>query len=145
MTTADLLSRSELFSELSTGILSDISGICHEVKARKGEFVFRIGDPSKELFVLAEGAVDLGFGLISAEESKGGVITEPGQVFGWGALAGEMNYRLINAMCVEETRLVTMDGSELMKLLEGRPAAGFIFLRKLLAIVLNRMVLMAAT
>jgi CRP-like cAMP-binding protein len=83
--------------------------------------------------------------LISVEESKPGTIREPGEFFGWGALAGEGNYRLINAMAVQETRLIILDGVALMNLLEGQPAAGFQFTRKLLAIVLNRIVTMAAT
>jgi hypothetical protein len=34
---------------------------------------------------------------------------------------------------------------QLMNLLEGQPVAGFRFIRKLLAIILNRIVSMAAT
>jgi CRP/FNR family transcriptional regulator, dissimilatory nitrate respiration regulator len=145
MTIPDLLSRSELFCELPTVVLNDIAGICREVKVSKGEVVFRIGDLSKDVYILAEGSMELGYGLISADESKPGTIREPGEFFGWGALAGEGNYRLINAMAVQETRLIIVDGVELMNLLEGQPAAGFRFIRKLLAIILNRIVSMAAT
>jgi len=43
------------------------------------------------------------------------------------------------------TQLIIVDGAELMNLLEGHPAAGFRFIRKLLAIILNRIVAMTAT
>lgn len=145
MTIPDLLSRSELFCDLSAGALSDIAAICREVKIAKGEVIFRIGDSSKDVFILAEGSVELGYGTISADESKPGTIREPGEFFGWGALAGEGNYRLINALAVQETRLIVVNGVELMNLLEDQPAAGFRFIRKLLAIILNRIVSMAAT
>ncbi len=145
MAIADLLSRSELFCELPALVLNDIAGICREVKVSKGEVVFRVGDPSRNVYILVEGSVELGYGLISAEDSKPGTIREPGAFFGWGALAGEGNYRLINAMAFQETRLIIVDGVELMNLLEGQPAAGFRFVRKLLAIILNRIVSMAAT
>ena len=105
--------------------------------------MFRIGDPSKELYILAEGCVDLGFGATTAEASTAGAIREAGDVFGWGALVGETNYRLINAVCLEQTRLVTIDGLALMRLLE-RSSGGFSFLRKLLGIILNRIVSLAA-
>src|SRR6266481_2043066 len=123
MTIPDLLSRSELFCELPAVVLNDIAGICREVKVSKGEVVFRIGDLSKDVYILAEGSMELGYGLISADESKPGTIREPGEFFGWGALAGEGNYRLINAMAVQETRLIIVDGVELMNLLEDLTVA----------------------
>ena len=140
MTIPDLLSRSELFCELPAVVLNDIAGICREVKVSKGEVVFRIGDLSKDVYILAEGSMELGYGLISADESKPGTIREPGEFFGWGAFD-----RLINAMAVQETQLIIVDGVQLMNLLEGQPAAGFRFIRKLLAIILNRIVAMTAT
>ena len=143
MTTTEFLSRSELFSELSMETLGEIASICREITLGKGEFVFRIGDPSKDLFILVEGVVDLGFGARSADGSAEGAIRESGDVFGWGALVGETNYRMINAICVQETRLVAVDGLALMNLLEAS-SGGFTFLRKLLAIILNRMVSLAA-
>ena len=145
MTTSDVLSRSELFGELSAAVLNEIAGICREVKVSKGEIIFRIGDLSHDVFLLADGSVELGYGAISVDESKPGTIREPGDFFGWGALAGEGNYRLINAMAVQETRLIIVNGVQLMNLLEGQPAAGFRFIRKLLAIIPNRIVSMAAT
>jgi len=145
MTTSDVLSRSELFGELPAAVLNEIAGICREVQVSRGEVIFRIGDLSKDVFLLAEGSVELGYGAISADESKPGTIRDPGDFFGWGALAGEGNYRLINAMAVQETRLVIVNGVQLMSLLEGQPGAGFRFIRKLLAIILNRIVSMAAT
>ena len=143
MTTTDLLSQSELFSDLSNETVAEIARLCREITLAKGEFVFRIGDPSKELYILAEGCVDLGFGATTAEGSTAGAIRESGDVFGWGALVGETNYRLINAICLQQTRLVTVDGLALMNLLEANPG-GFAFLRKLLGIILNRIVSLAA-
>jgi toluene monooxygenase system ferredoxin subunit len=143
VTTTDLLSQSELFSDLANETVAEIAHLCREITLAQGEFVFRIGDPSKELYILAEGCVDLGFGATTAEASTAGAIREAGDVFGWGALVGETNYRLINAVCLEQTRLVTIDGLALMRLLE-RSSGGFSFLRKLLGIILNRIVSLAA-
>lgn len=143
MTTTDLLNQSELFSDLSNETVAEIARLCREITLAKGEFVFRIGDPSKELYILAEGCVDLGFGATTTEGSTAGAIRESGDVFGWGALVGETNYRLINAICLQQTRLVTVDGLALMNLLEAS-SGGFAFLRKLLGIILNRIVSLAA-
>jgi CRP-like cAMP-binding protein len=143
VTTTDLLRHSELFSDLANETVAEIARLCREITLAKGEFVFRIGDPSKELYILAEGCVDLGFGATTADGSTAGSIGEPGDVFGWGALVGETNYRLINAICLQQTRLVTVDGLALMNVLEGS-SGGFVFLRKLLGIILNRIVSLAA-
>jgi toluene monooxygenase system ferredoxin subunit len=145
VTVTDCLRRSEPFAALSADTLAEIAGICREIKFSKGQYVFRIGDPSKDLFILADGVVDLGFGEMSAEEATAGAIREPGDVLGGGALVGETNYRMINARCIQETRLVTLDGVALMNLLEKRSAIGFAFLRKLLGIIFNRVVSIAAT
>src|SRR5262249_61747546 len=109
MTTSDVLSRSELFGELPAAVLNEIAGICREVQVSRGEVIFRIGDLRKDVFLLAEGSVELGYGAISADESKPGTIREPGDFFGWGALAGEGNYRLINAMAGQATGLLVDD------------------------------------
>jgi hypothetical protein len=57
---------------------------------------------------------------------------------------GRGELQLINALAVQKH-----DSSrrwlELINLLEGQPAAGFGFIRKLLAIILNRIVAMTAT
>ena len=87
--------------------------------------------------------MDLGFGATTPDGSAAGAIRESGDVFGWGALVGETNYRLINAICLQQTRLVTVDGLALMNVLEGS-SGGFVFLRKLLGIILNRIVSLAA-
>jgi toluene monooxygenase system ferredoxin subunit len=145
MVTADWLRGSEPFSELPAETLAEIASLARELKFPKGEFVFRIGDHSKDLFILAQGAVDLGFGEMSPDDSGGGAIREAGEVFGWGALVGETNYRTINAICTQETRLIAVDGAALLALLERSASAGFAFLRKLLAIILNRVVSLAAT
>jgi len=143
VTTTDLLRQSELFSDLANETVAEVARLCREITLAQGEFVFRIGDPSKELYILAEGCVDLGFGATTADGSTAGAIGEPGDVFGWGALVGETNYRLINAICLQQTRLVTVDGLALMNVLEGS-SGGFVFLRKLLGIILNRIVSLAA-
>ena len=145
MTIRELLGRSELFCELPVVVLNEIGAICREIKVSRGEVIFRIGDVSQDVFILAEGSVELGYGSISVDESKPGTIREPGEFFGWGALAGDGNYRLINAMAVQDTRLIAVDGVALMNLLQNQPTAGFRFVRKLLAIILNRIVTMAAT
>jgi toluene monooxygenase system ferredoxin subunit len=145
VTVKDLLSRSEPFSALPADTQLEIVAVCREIGLSKGQFVFRLGEPSKDLFVLAEGSVGLGFGEVSAEESSGGALSDPGEVIGWGALVGATNYRMINAICVEDTRLVAIEGLALMSLLERSPAAGFAFLRKLLTTIFNRMVSLAAT
>jgi toluene monooxygenase system ferredoxin subunit len=145
VTIKDFLSRSEPFSALPAETLLEIAAIGREINLSKREFVFRIGEPSKDLFILVEGSVDLGFGEISADESNGGAIREPGEVIGWGALVGATNYRMINAICVQETRLIAIDGLALMNLLERSSPAGFLFLRKLLTTMFNRMLSLAAT
>lgn len=145
MTIKDVLSRSELFSELSPEILLEIATICREINLPKGEFLFRVGDESRDLFILSNGAVDLGYGELSGDDATGGAIREPGEVIGWGALAGEANYRMINAICIQDTGLIKVEGLALMNLLERSSAAGFAFLRKLLAIILNRIVSLTAT
>jgi toluene monooxygenase system ferredoxin subunit len=145
VTIKELLSRSEPFAALPAETLVHVAGICREINFSKGEFVFRIGEPSKELFIVVEGSVDLAFGEVSPDESSAGAITEPGEVVGWGALVGTTNYRMINAVCVQNTRLLAIDGLALMNLLERSPSAGFTFLRKLLTTIFNRMISLAAT
>jgi len=143
VTTKEILRRSEAFADLPAPLLNQIVGICREIRHAKGDFVFQVGDASRDIFILAEGAVDVGF-AVSTDDGNAAAIREPGEVLGWSALVGETAYRMINAVCVQESRFIAIDGLELMRLFEASPAAGFSFLRKLIAILLNRIVSIAA-
>jgi CRP/FNR family transcriptional regulator, cyclic AMP receptor protein len=139
-----LLQRSDVWAGLPAEALQEMAAIGREVRWRPGEFVFQIGDQSRDLFVLADGAVSLSLNPISSEASQAGAIDTPGEVFGWGALTPE-NYRIRNALCLRETRLFAIDGAELMRCLERHPAAGFQVLRRALSVILNHIMSLSAT
>src|SRR5262245_4001667 len=117
MTIPELLSRSELFCELPVVVLNEIGAICREIKVSRGEVIFRIGDVSKDVFILAQGSVGRGYVSVSVDESNPGTIRKRGEFFGWGALAGDGNYRLFTAMAAQDARLIAVDGVALMNLL----------------------------
>jgi CRP-like cAMP-binding protein len=140
----ELLQRSDVWAGLPAEALEEMAAICREARWRAGEFVFQIGDPSRDLFVLADGAVSLSLRPIPPDTSQAGAIDAPGEVFGWGALTPE-NYRLRNALCLRETTLLAIDGAELMRCLERHPAAGFQVLRRALSIILNHIMSLSTT
>jgi CRP-like cAMP-binding protein len=145
VTAVEVLACSDVFGGLAGETVGEIAAISREVRYPPGAFVYRIGDRSADLFLLAEGAVALSVRPLTLETARGGPIDAPGQVFGWGAVAGSTHYRIRNAMCVRETRLVAIGGTDLLRLLEQRPAVGFEVLRRLLGVILTEMIALAAT
>ena len=127
-----------MFYELSTPQLEQVATLCYEKVFNAGEIIFRENDPSDELYIIAQGEVD-----IQVEPSLvGETINIPpgpvtittlrrGQNFGEVALV-DQGLRSATARCsMQNTHLLVMPRSQLMQMCQAAPELGYRLMRNL--------------
>lgn len=121
------LEKSELFREIGEPARRSIEEIAVEETYPKGAFVFELGGPCHSLFLLQEGRVRLSVG-------EGGhiarTVSEVGEIVDWSSAAG-MELYTASAECLGPVRVVRLDKSRLLRILEENPSAGLVFYRGL--------------
>lgn len=132
------LKQAELFAGISNDTLEAIIGIARREEFKAGSVLYKPGDPARDLYVLDSGRVEF---LIGRDErmSPAGFMLRKGEVFGWAALLEQMQNRIATATCMEDSKLVLLDGQELLKILERAPADGLKVMRRLTALVAKQM------
>lgn len=140
----DVLRRSEIFLGLSDEALNKIVNDvpCAARIFQAGEMVFDIGDPARELFIIEDGQVDL-------------IITQPlperqtrikatidtvwtGGTFGWSSLIPPYTYTL-SARCMAATRVLALNGRELVRFFDREPVIGYEVMKALNQIISFRL------
>lgn len=140
MALVDDLRGSELFKDLSDEVLEKIASICQEETHNRGTTIFLEGAEAQNLYILKEGLVILRITPATNMERTIMVaaIKERGQVFGWSSLVEARQYTS-TAVCMEDAKVLTIKGAELLALLEKMPAAGFLVMRRLASIASSRL------
>jgi CRP-like cAMP-binding protein len=97
----------------------------------KGTVIFKRGDLADSLYILEEGRVDL---LIYGIKRFSFPLQHPGYVFGWSALV-EPNRYTATAECIDECKVIKLDGTRLMHLFEKHPVEGLTIMKRLAGVV----------
>jgi CRP-like cAMP-binding protein len=117
-------------------LVREIMGITSNKTHKKGDVLFRAGDPAKHFYTLLEGRVKLSIG-------EGGpvvyTVSHEGEVFGWSSLAGRDLYSA-SAICMEPTKLLKIQKENFQRILEKDPPNGLIFFKHLATLLGHRLV-----
>lgn len=125
----DTLRRVNVFARLSDQQLSELAHICKEETYPAGTFLFREGQIADRHYILQAGKVALEMEVPLVPQGPTWVVTveildEPWQILGWSALVEPHIYTL-SAHCLEETRVIAMDGPALKAWLDRECPAGY--------------------
>jgi len=93
---------------------------------RKGETIFRKGDPASRLYLIGEGSVR--FPELSKQLSNGAVFGEVG-------LFAEQGVRSVSAVCEDDCRLYAIGKEKVLELYYQNPRFGFFLIRLVSGIV----------
>jgi CRP/FNR family transcriptional regulator, cyclic AMP receptor protein len=115
-----LLEQAPLFSVLRGEDMRDLSAKFHAVRYRKGEVIFREGEPAERLFLIDHGRVKLSIASPTGQELLVAVLGR-GQIFGELAVVDRGN-REMDARAMEDARLFTLATDVFWSMIEGRPA-----------------------
>src|SRR5919198_3563796 len=124
----------ELFNGLASGTIEALAALAKREEYPKGATLYRPGDPAEDLFVLDAGRVEF---LIGRGErmAPAGFTLKKGEVFGWAALLEGYPNRIASARCVEDSRVLRINGKRALEVLEKDPQSGFVVMRRLAALI----------
>jgi len=125
-----------LFEGLNEDFVEQVSQSLVEETFEEGSFVFRQGDPAKNLYFLIEGRVRA---TVGAHGSVTKILSRPGEAFGWSSLVGRGTYTA-SVRCLTATRVRVVSGRKMNDLLEKDPAVGLVFYRRLARFIRERLI-----
>ena len=133
----NFLKQSDIFYQFTPTQLELVANLCQEVVFNTGEIIFEENSSNKELYVIAQGEVNIliNRGADGNSEKKEAVVTllRRGQSFGEMALVDE-GLRSASARAAQkDTRLIMMQRDKLIILCETYPQLGYRLMHNLAA------------
>jgi len=137
MPITNVLKQADIFYELTNTQLELVASICEEQTFKLGDLIFAENTASKELYIIADGEVDIQIDPAMIGESGKDAHTiatlRRGQSFGEVALVDE-GLRSASARCAQHnTRLLIIPREKLMLLCDTYPQLGYRLMRNLAA------------
>ena len=124
LTPAEILSQTAFFGELTTRQLERVATLSKVHDCDEGQPVYRTGDSAHLVYVLVRGTVRQAIAFGGRNASVGDILRR-GEVFGWAALTPTCNVRIATMSCVTACRFLTIDGAELIGLMEQDHTLGY--------------------
>jgi toluene monooxygenase system ferredoxin subunit len=133
------LNAAELFVGISDETLAGIAALAQSEERAAGSVCYDFGDPADDFYVLESGRVEF---LIGRDESlsPAGFMLRKGEVFGWAALLENQPQRIARATCLENSRLLRINGRQTLELLERDSASGYLVMRRLSSLIARYLV-----
>lgn len=116
----DLLKSTVPFEPIPDELLAKIADIASFVEVSKDEVVYQVGEPARELYVVASGQIEhkLGPGTEATVLVK---VAGRGDVIGWAAVLKGRSRRLAKTTAVQDSTLLKIEGDRLMEVLSEDP------------------------
>ncbi|MEQ1713847.1 MAG: cyclic nucleotide-binding domain-containing protein [Hyphomicrobium sp.] len=130
----EMLNEIPLFAGCSPEALAGIARIVVERDGKRGESIYEAGDQALDMYVLVKGLVSFttksGVGHLHVE-----TLMKRHMIFGWAALVPEHPKRLGNAKCLENCKLLSINGDALLEVLGRHPQSGFVVMTRLCSMI----------
>lgn len=142
MISASDLGRFPIFSGLSEAFLKETARLCSRRTYRAGEICVLEGARAQYLFLLEKGRIVLDRKLPRDWQlHESGVVhtLKEREIFGWSAIV-EPGVHTATARCAEDSEVIRIDGKELLIVLDHAGEAGYLFMKRLAAVIALRLV-----
>ena len=136
----ELLRTVEAFQTLSDDDLAVIEAFCTQKKFRYGDRLFKDGDAATNLWVVAEGLIDLRFDLPGRETSEESTLSSVSEnkIIGWSSLVPPYKYKLSAYCASNQCSAVMIEREQLLKFVSENPKIGYQVLSAILQVVGRR-------
>ncbi|MBI2931527.1 MAG: cyclic nucleotide-binding domain-containing protein [Planctomycetes bacterium] len=141
----EILKKSELFQGLEEATLSRLRAVARSRPLRVGEYLFLLGDRADHLYIVLRGKVDLCFPFSFAGVMRDIPIeSKPaGGALGWSAFVEPHRFTL-SARAAEPSEVAGFGRQELQEVFEADARSGWMFMRRVAAMVGHRLLDMQA-
>ena len=122
------------FQMVPEHLIQEIAAICTQHDYAAGEKVYDLGDVADDVYIVASGSVrhTLSAETDASEHEK---TMRKGDVFGWAAVLDGQNSRLAATASIEPTRVIRIDGKNLIKIFESDPAVGDVVMTRFATLI----------
>lgn len=139
MITPNELSQSPFFAGLPEDYLARFAALAEEITCSAGDALFREGEEASRLYLLISGKVNIQVQPTSLQQPLTIVsLGTFGQLVGWSGFMPP-NYYTATAVCQEDSRLLTFDGTVFNRIIEENPALGLIVMRRIAGVISQRL------
>lgn len=137
MLTKDELKKNILLEYFTDEMLEELAAITVLIKAKKGDVIYRKGDPAQNVYMLKSGKVLLEQ-KISATILVSVNSIDPGESFGW-AFFLEKGSNDLTATCSEDCEIYVINREMVRALMERDHSLGFMMMKHLSAVLKRRL------
>lgn len=128
------LSESPFFADLTREQLESLSRLFSALEFSEGSEIYDLGQQAVAFYVLADGLVSFTIGH-GNRHTSGGQVIRSGQVFGWAAIVEGAQRRIATAYCMTPCRLLTANGTDLIKAMDMDHSMGFHVMKQLTLLI----------
>lgn len=118
-----LLKSAAPFRMAPDDFISKITGLSRRAIFNAGDVVYKIGDPARNIYIVASGSVRHSLGDASQSQDPDRTMRS-GDVFGWASVLEGSRRHLATTTCLERTEVVVIDGDSMINLFRKFPAIG---------------------
>jgi CRP/FNR family cyclic AMP-dependent transcriptional regulator len=130
------IKEAEVFKGIPSHVINEIAEHVTVERFSAGEVLFEKGEFADTLYILEDGAIDIS---VRGEKPLSLPVNEPGEMFGWSALV-EPNEYTATAQCVNESKVIKVDGELLARTFERHPSVGLTVMKRLAGVIASRLV-----
>jgi CRP/FNR family transcriptional regulator, cyclic AMP receptor protein len=134
----EFLRRVPLFHDVEEPVLRELWYAFSERRLRRGDVLFRMGDPGEELFLLKEGRIVVSKPVTGRVEQVLARI-EPGEVFGEMSLFGDERHRSATCQADVNSLLYSLDRGSLNRFIAGSPLNAAKFFQQMAQVAFKRL------
>jgi len=130
----------DLFAGLDDDELQQIVPLCHWETFQKNTVIYTPGTPLDDIYFLVgkNDAIQLELPVEGFSTNVVTHVLRKGEIFGWSNFIPHQ-LRTTLAKCLEDTEIISVKGSELLKLSEKNTHIGFITMKNLSIILCTRL------
>lgn len=130
----EILGNIPLFDGCSSGTLTNMAKIAKEFDCEKGQVIYETGDDAVDAYVLVDGIVTFinksGVEFLNIQR-----LVQRSTVFGWVALVPEHPKRLGSAQCLEDSKILSINGDALLGILKQDTKSGYQVMKRLCSLI----------
>jgi len=137
MTKVDDFNKFDFFNAFSEKQLADLAKVTEKKTFKKGSEIYKEGDRANHIFLVSKGWVSL---RKVSPEREFGISFENrgrGELFGTACFMKPQEYTL-NAICMEDSEVLTMDADKLFDLFKKDYQIGYLFLSEIAKVYFER-------